>query len=207
VADEYRIGPRKRYDNDFAGYRFDHAASSSGEFQSRARTDSLSSAPLNPLFSSDSFEATSFWLDSRVLMMKLFHSYALAKISAPFSTPSFLFSCVPDFLTRLANCLMLIGPDCGRIWADVPAAQDEIEGQVAVGHGYNRINRVGIAAAHHVAETLVDNIDWFALVIFGATIFEFCRDQVADAPQFHVPERVGRPIGQHHLAAFEHCPF
>src|SRR5438046_1616405 len=42
-----RIGPRKRNDNDFAGYRFDHAASSSGEFQSRARTDSLNSAPLN----------------------------------------------------------------------------------------------------------------------------------------------------------------
>jgi hypothetical protein len=41
------IGPRKRYDNDFAGYRFDHAASSSGELHSRARTDSLSSAPLN----------------------------------------------------------------------------------------------------------------------------------------------------------------
>jgi hypothetical protein len=42
-----RIIPRKRYNNDFAGYRFDHAASSSGEFQSRPRTDSLSSAPLN----------------------------------------------------------------------------------------------------------------------------------------------------------------
>ncbi len=41
------IAPWKRNDNDFAGYRFDHAASSSGEFQSRARTESLSSAPLN----------------------------------------------------------------------------------------------------------------------------------------------------------------
>jgi len=62
------IGSRKRNDNNFAGYRFDHAASSSGEFQSRPRTDPLSSAPLNALFSSDSFEATSFWLDSRVLI-------------------------------------------------------------------------------------------------------------------------------------------
>src|SRR5438128_7684613 len=43
----FSAGPRKRNDNDFAGYRFDHAASSSGEFQSRPRTDSLSSAPLN----------------------------------------------------------------------------------------------------------------------------------------------------------------
>jgi hypothetical protein len=41
------IRPRKRNDNNFAGYRFDHAASSCGEFQSSARTDSLSSAPLN----------------------------------------------------------------------------------------------------------------------------------------------------------------
>src|SRR6267378_7419226 len=46
-----RIGPRKRNGNDFAGYRFDHATSSSGEFQSRPRTDSLSSAPLNLSFS------------------------------------------------------------------------------------------------------------------------------------------------------------
>jgi hypothetical protein len=42
-----RIGPRKRNDNDFAGYRFDYAASRSSEFQSRARTDSLSCKPLN----------------------------------------------------------------------------------------------------------------------------------------------------------------
>jgi hypothetical protein len=41
------IGPRKKNDDNFAGYRFDHAASSCGEFQSSARTDSLSSAPLN----------------------------------------------------------------------------------------------------------------------------------------------------------------
>src|SRR5215813_4803512 len=37
----------KRNYNDFACYRFDHAASSSGELQSIERTDSLSSAPLN----------------------------------------------------------------------------------------------------------------------------------------------------------------
>src|SRR5215211_29792 len=53
-----RIVPRKRNDNDFASYRFDHAASSSGEFQSRARTDSLSSAPLKALSSSGSFETS-----------------------------------------------------------------------------------------------------------------------------------------------------
>jgi len=56
-------GSRKRNDNDFAGYRFDHAASSSGEFQSRAKTDSLSSAPLNDssraFFGSTEFDSRS----------------------------------------------------------------------------------------------------------------------------------------------------
>jgi len=61
-------GARKRNDNDFACYRFDHAASSSGEFQSRARTDSLSSAPLND--SSRAFGASSSSISSRVLMVK-----------------------------------------------------------------------------------------------------------------------------------------
>ncbi len=60
------ISARKRNDNDFAGYRFDHAASSSGEFQSRPRTDSLSSAPLND--SSRAFGASSSPISSRVLM-------------------------------------------------------------------------------------------------------------------------------------------
>src|SRR5882724_11672515 len=61
-----RIIPRKWNYNDFAGDRFDHAASSSGEFQSRPRTDSLSSAPLND--SSRASEASSSSISSRVLM-------------------------------------------------------------------------------------------------------------------------------------------
>src|SRR5205085_8248460 len=67
------IGARKRNDNDFAGYRFYHSASSSGEFQSRASTDSLSSAPLKATFSSDSFEACSFSPNSDVFMKQLSH--------------------------------------------------------------------------------------------------------------------------------------
>jgi hypothetical protein len=62
------IASRKRNDNNFAGYRFDHAVSSSREFQSRPRTDSLSSAPLNRVFSSDSFEAGSLSICSRALI-------------------------------------------------------------------------------------------------------------------------------------------
>src|SRR5260370_329795 len=61
--------------------------------------------------------------------------------------------------------------------ATLEATQDEIEGKVAVGHRYNRINRVGIAAAHHVSETLVDDMDRLALVVFGGTIVEVCPNQ------------------------------
>ena len=61
------------------------------------------------------------------------------------------------------------------------AVHDEIKGKVAVGHRHNRINRVGIATAHHIGETLVDNMDRLALVVFGRALFEFCRDEVADA--------------------------
>jgi len=65
------ISARKRNDNDFACYRFDHAASSSGEFQSRPRTDSLSSAPLNG--SSRVCSGDSLPIDSRVLINKFSH--------------------------------------------------------------------------------------------------------------------------------------
>jgi len=58
------VGVRKWNDNDFSGYRFDHAASSSGEFQSSARTDSLSSAPLNG-------SSTSGSIDSLVLIKEM----------------------------------------------------------------------------------------------------------------------------------------
>jgi hypothetical protein len=66
-------GLRKWNYNDFAGYRFDHAASSSDEFQSRLRTDSLSSAPLNA--SSVAFDAKSVSVGSRVLINSYFSSY------------------------------------------------------------------------------------------------------------------------------------
>jgi hypothetical protein len=65
------IGPRKRNDNDFAGYRFDHAVSSSGELQSGERTDSLSSAPLNG-------SSTSSSIKSRVLTERWSHNQVVA---------------------------------------------------------------------------------------------------------------------------------
>jgi hypothetical protein len=65
------IGSRKWNDNNFPGYRLDHAASSSGELQSRERTDSLSSAPLNG-------SSTSLSISSGVLTEKLSHTYVFA---------------------------------------------------------------------------------------------------------------------------------
>src|SRR5207247_4263200 len=75
------ISARKRNDNDFAGYRFDHAASSSGEFQSRPRTDSLSSAPLNALFSAESFDVRSLSLGSCALTNESLHVKTISEIA------------------------------------------------------------------------------------------------------------------------------
>src|SRR5438034_6682517 len=73
----FSAGPRKRNHNDFAGYRFDHAASSSGVFQSRPRTDSLSSAPLKG--SSRVCSGDSLPIDSRVLTGESLHVKAISK--------------------------------------------------------------------------------------------------------------------------------
>src|SRR5437867_11745073 len=75
------ISARKRNDNDFACYRFDQAASSSGEFQSRARTDSLSSAPLNALFSAESFDVRSLSLGSCALTNESLHVKTISEIA------------------------------------------------------------------------------------------------------------------------------
>src|SRR5207244_2955633 len=85
---------RKRNDNGFAGYRFDHAASSSGKFQSRPRTDSLSSAPLN--ISSRAFDASSSSINSRVLIKRvltpiLFLSPPQSSIGVPKTFPKIVF--------------------------------------------------------------------------------------------------------------------
>jgi hypothetical protein len=72
------IGSRKRNDNDFAGYRFDHAASSSGEFQSRPRTDSPSSAPLKD--SSRACSGDSLPIDSSVGTVESSHVNGISEI-------------------------------------------------------------------------------------------------------------------------------
>src|SRR5262249_59261185 len=105
------------------------------------------------------------------------------------------------------NRHVVIAPILQYDEAAVAAVQDEIEGEIAVGHGHNRINRVGIAAAHHVAETLVDGLDRLALIVFGGTLLEFGRAHVTNSAEFQMPAWVGRPVGGNHFTSFEHCSF
>src|SRR6266478_6346506 len=46
--------------------------------------------------------------------------------------------------------------------------QEEIESEIAIGHGGNGVNGVGIAAAHEIAELLINDVDFLAIVEFGA---------------------------------------
>ena len=48
--------------------------------------------------------------------------------------------------------------------------QRQVEGQVTVGHGHDGINGVRIAAAHHVAQLLVDEVDRLTAVILGGQL-------------------------------------
>jgi len=49
----------------------------------------------------------------------------------------------------------------------VDALQDQVESQVAVGHWHNRIDGIRVAAAHQVAQFLVDGVDRLAVVKLG----------------------------------------
>src|SRR5712692_11568778 len=52
--------------------------------------------------------------------------------------------------------------------ADV--SQEEIESEIAVGHGGDGVNGIGIAAADEIAELLVDDVDCFTVVEFGGEV-------------------------------------
>ena len=62
--------------------------------------------------------------------------------------------------------------------------------QVAKGHRNDRVDRIRIAAAHHVAQVLVDDIDRDALIVLAGTFEHFCRDHVTDATQLGMSERI-----------------
>ena len=89
----------------------------------------------------------------------------------------------------------------------VHAAHDQIQGQVAVGHGHDRVGGIGIAAAHQVAETLVDSVDLLPTIELGRAGRQLLRYQVADAAQLLVAIGVGGFALEDHLAAREHRAF
>jgi len=45
--------------------------------------------------------------------------------------------------------------------------QDQVQGQVAEGHGDDRVDGIGVAAADEIAQLLVDNVDAPAVVELG----------------------------------------
>src|SRR5713101_8553678 len=85
--------------------------------------------------------------------------------------------------------------------------QEEIESEIAVGHGGDGVNGIGIAAADEIAELLVDDVDCFTVVEFGGEVSYLLADDVADAAELFVAVGVGAFAFEDHLAAFKHGAF
>jgi hypothetical protein len=83
--------------------------------------------------------------------------------------------------------------------AEVLALQDQVEREVAEGHRHDGVERVGVAAAHQVAEALVDDVDAPA-ALYRARALELRRHLVADAAELAVAVLIGsRPLERHLL--------
>src|SRR5216683_1996722 len=95
--------------------------------------------------------------------------------------------------------------DVDETAADV--SQEEIESEIAVGHGGDGVNGIGIAAADEIAELLVDDVDCFAVVEFSGEVSYPLADDVADAAELFVAVGVGAFAFEDHLAAFKHGAF
>jgi len=89
----------------------------------------------------------------------------------------------------------------------VDAAQDQVKGKVAIGHGDNGVKGIGVAGADQVAQFLVEDVDRFAVVKPGGAVFEFGGDEVADAAEFFVAVGIGGGILEDHFAALVHGAF
>jgi len=89
----------------------------------------------------------------------------------------------------------------------VDFAQQQVEGEITVGHRNNGVNGIGIAAADQVAKLLVDDVDRLAHVVFGRKLLQFFRYQVSNPPKFFVTKGVGGLGFENHLSALEHRSF
>src|SRR5437016_13446378 len=85
--------------------------------------------------------------------------------------------------------------------------QEQIESEIAVGHGGDGVNGIGIAAADEIAKLLVDDIDFLAVVEFGGEVSHPFGDDVADATKLFVTIGVGGFPFKNHFTAFEHGAF
>ena len=91
--------------------------------------------------------------------------------------------------------------------ATVDAAQEKIESNIAVGHGNDGIDDIGITAAGEIAELLVYDFDCLAVVEFSREFLHAFRDEITDAAELFVAVGVGGIAFENHLAAFEHGSF
>src|SRR6266436_249091 len=85
--------------------------------------------------------------------------------------------------------------------------QEEIESEIAIGHGGNGVNGVGIAAAHEIAELLINDVDFLAIVEFGGSFSNFFADDFADSTKLFVPVGIGAFAFEDHFATFVYGAF
>src|SRR5207244_10943915 len=91
--------------------------------------------------------------------------------------------------------------------APVDVFQEQSESEIAVGHGGDGVNGIGIAAADEIAKLLVDDIYFLAVVEFGGEVSHPFGDDVADATKLFVTIGVGGFPFKNHFTAFEHGAF
>jgi hypothetical protein len=85
--------------------------------------------------------------------------------------------------------------------------QEEIESEIAVGHGSDRVNGIWIAAADQITELLVDDIDFPAVIEFGGKVPNSVADDFPDAAELFVAVGVGGFAFEYDFAALEHGAF
>src|SRR5260370_1699756 len=85
--------------------------------------------------------------------------------------------------------------------------QEEIESEIAVGHGGDGVNGIGIAATNEITEFLIDDVDFLAVVEFGGEVSYPFADDFADATELFVAIGVGAFAFENHFATLEHGAF
>src|ERR1035441_2753373 len=74
--------------------------------------------------------------------------------------------------------------------SSVNLAQEQVQGDVAIGHGDDGVNGIGITAADQVAEFLANDVDGFTIVVLRGKLLHLLGHEVADTTEFLVAEGV-----------------